>query len=797
MKQLILNLSITLSLPFSGVVFAQSPLPPLTQVQSKGKPFTRQKTKPSTQDENKTIPPQDQDNDVQPTPTPQTSPTTKPAAQKDTGVFKVTDRGKVNLDFVDAEIAEIAKSISELTERNFVFDEKVRGKITLVSPSPVSIDEAYQAFISALEVKNFTVVKVGKLYKIVPIRDMKTQPLRTSSNKPYGNYDEFITRLIPIAHSNAQELAKSLRGLVSKNGDLIAYAPTNMLILTDNVANIQRMLKIIDRLDQEGFQESIQFIPLEFAAAQDVAEKIEKLFDIQGSNKNAPTVPNRPNNPANNGNAPANDFSITEGSHFISKIIPDERTNSLIVVANKEGIKRIKDVIVQLDQAMQDLAGKGRVHVHYLQYADATEMAAILSGVSDNSSDSDNNRNSRFRNNIISGQPYRNPNINRNNPNDTNAGSPVLSDEVKVTADPYTNALIITASPTDYESLIPVINKLDIRRPQAFVEAMILEVNLDKASEFGLTGHGGGDLGGGAKIFGATTFGSNSSAFPSTDPTALQGFSALLQGPTFDLPLAGGDILTLPAYGGLFKMLQSNGTINVLSTPNILTQDNTEAEIVVGRVVPFITAQGRDVNNQPINQVQREDVATTLRITPQINSSDELTLNIFQESQDLVAGANVETFGPTTSKRSTKTTVLVKDGQTVTIGGLISDKISDTESKVPVLGDIPIIGWLFKNKTKSRTKTSMVLFITPHIIRYPEDLERITVDKNEERKRFLKRNRIDEHPDLKYKKLEENIRIKNKDKQNTPQAPITGPSDDFFDSQQTTAQFFTQKESGK
>ncbi|MCI5071576.1 type II secretion system secretin GspD [bacterium] len=782
MKQRRPHLSTLFSLTFLSVtVFAQSPLPPLTQVQNSTQKSSVKQI-PQAQPAAK---PQNKETDSA---RPKVTPTKKPVAQKkDTGVFKVTDKGKVNLDFVDAEIAEIAKSISELTERNFVFDEKVRGKITLVSPSPVSIDEAYQAFISALEVKNFTVVKVGKLYKIVPIRDMKTQPLRTSSRKPYGNYDEFITRLVPIQHSNAQELVKSLRGLVSKNGDLIAYAPTNMLILTDNVANIQRMLKIINRLDQEGFQESIQFIPLEYAAAQDVAEKIEKLFDIQGSKKGPSNTPNRPSTP-NNANTPSNDFSGAEGSHFISKIIPDERTNSLIVVANKEGIKRIKDVIVQLDQAMQDLAGKGRVHVHYLQYADATEMAEILSGVSSNSANNDDNRNSRLRrrNTILSSQAYRNPNINRNT-NDNTSGSPVLSDEVQVTADPYTNALVITASPTDYESLIPVINKLDIRRPQAFVEAMILEVNLDKASEFGLTGHGGGDLGGGAKIFGATTFGSNSSAFPSTDPTALQGFTALLQGPTFDLPLAGGDILTLPAYGGLFKMLQSNGTINVLSTPNILTQDNTEAEIVVGRVVPFITAQGRDVNNQPINQVQREDVATTLRITPQINSSDELTLEIFQESQDLVAGANVETFGPTTSKRSTQTTVLVKDGQTVTIGGLISDKISDSESKVPVLGDIPIIGWLFKNRTKSRNKTSLVLFITPHIVRYPEDLERITMDKNDERKRFLKRNRMDDHPDLKYKKLEETIRIKNKNKENTPSAPITGPSNDFFDSQKTTA----------
>lgn len=660
----------------------------------------------------------------------------------DTGILKKNNKGLVNLDFINAEIGDIAKSISELTQRNFVFDEQVRGKITLVSPQPVTVEEAYRAFISALEVKNFTVIKIGRLYKIVPIRDMKTQAIPTDESSA-GGFDEFVTRLIPVKHTNALELSKSLRSLVSKNGDLTAYGPTNTLIITDALGNIKRLLKIVENLDQKGFQESVQVIPLKYAPASDTADKVQKIFGVSGRD-----AASRMQNP--NGTSPE------DAGQFISSILADERTNSLIVVANAEGFERIKMVVKQIDQAIIDQAGKGRVHVHYLQYADASELAATLSGVAPSKNSGSATRNAP--NNIFTTTPQGmvTPPTAPRLP--MAAGPGMMGENVKITADVFTNSLVITASPSDYESLLPVINKLDIRRPQAFVEAMILEVNIDKASDLGFTGNLGGDIKD-AKVFGTTNFGSNSSIFLPTSGAALQGLSAIVQGPTFDIPLTDGKTLTIPGYGALFKALQSNGTINVLSTPNILTQDNTEAEIVVGSVVPFITAQGRDVNNQPINQIQREDVAMTLKITPQINSSDELTLQINQESQDLVPGADISTFGPTTSRRSAKTTVLVKDGQTITVGGLISDRIQSSQNKVPLLGDIPILGWFFKSTSKKKSKTSLVIFITPHIIRYPEDLEKVTLRKNIERERFLEQNRIADHPQLDAKKLKESLKV--------------------------------------
>ena len=658
-------------------------------------------------------------------------------------------RGLVSLDFVNVEISEIVKSISEITRRNFIYDEKVRGKITLVSPKPVTVDEAYRAFISALEVKELTVLKIGGLYKIIPIRDMKTQPL--ASESATGSQDEFITRIIPVQHTNADEISKSLRGLVSKNGDLISYPATNSIILTDSIANIRRITDIIKKLDQKGFQESIQIIKLKYAPASDTAEKITRIFEL-----NAPrnVVPNAQGNIDNN-------------SKVITKVIPDERTNSIIVVANAEGFRRIQELIDQVDRTFIEDTGKGRVHVHYLQYADATELAATLGGVTPARANTSTGRNTSGNGSIFpqGGNAQQTPQV---QPAARNTGGGAqLGDDIKITADPFTNALIITASPTDYESLLPIIHKLDIRRPQAFVEAMILEVDINKASEIGIAGNGAGTIKG-AKVFGATTFGNNSSVFLPTAGDSLQGLALGVQGSTISIPLSGGENLTIPVFGGFFRALQTSGVVNVLSTPNILTQDNTEAEIVVGQVVPFITAQGRDVNNQPINQVQRENVAITLRLTPQINSSDELTLKIFQENQDLVASADSATLGPTTSKRSAQTTVLVKDGQTITIGGLINDRILDSTSKVPILGDIPLIGWLFKSKSKSKRKTSLVILLTPHIIRYPEDMEKISIRKNQERMDFNKQNLVEEHPGLKQYKLDRDLHVPTTQKKFTP-----------------------------
>jgi general secretion pathway protein D len=704
-----------------------------------------------------------------------------PVATRDPSA-KLKKNDLINLDFVNADIAEITKSISELTKRNFILDDQVHGKITIISPKPVTVEEAYQAFISALAVKNYTVVPAGKMLKIVPLRDMKNNPIPTDVTGSAGGDDAFITKLIPLRYISATEMSKSLRNLVTKNGDVISYDPTNTLIITDAIGNLRRLEKIVRRLDQQGFQSSMEVLHLKYSSASDISDKLRQIFELdkQGQPQAGPNVPAQPGQQASSPDM--------TGSQFISKIIPDERTNSIIVMANQEGMRRVKEVVYAIDQSMADEIEKGRIHVHYLQYADATELVGTLSSltggggaVGRKGKTATPTRNNRPA--FTGAQPASVPPPPVPAPGGaTSGGSATLFDgDVKLTADVPTNALVITATSGDYKSMLPVIRKLDIRRPQAFVEAMILEVDVDKALDVGVANHLGTQFGSNndTTVFGATNFGDKSSIFLPTTPSAMQGFTFGLQGRTIDIPVAGGQSLTIPVYGSLFRALQTNGTINVLSTPNILTSDNKEAEIVVGQVVPFITAQGRDINNQPINQIQRENVAITLRVTPQINESDDVTMEIFQEVQDLVPGADINTFGPTTSNRTAKTSVVVKDGQTVTVGGLISDREQTSVSKVPVLGDIPLIGWFFKSKNRTKRKTSLAIFLTPHIIRAPEDLQDLSIRKNRERQKFLEENNVDEHPAIRKYNLDKSLSTP-PNKVGVPTVPSDSPTGSFL-----------------
>jgi len=663
--------------------------------------------------------------------------------------IKMNEKGKIQLDFVNAEISDLAQSIGELTKRNFIIDDKVRGTITIISPQPVTVDEAYSAFISALEVKGFAVTKVGQMHKIVPLREMNKMAIPTDVSTTAGGDDAFVTRLIPVKNTRSSEIAKTLRNLLTKNGDMISYDPTNTLIITDSVSNLRRLIRIIERLDQSGLEANINIIKLQYSPAVDTAEKVKKVFDLGASGAGVPN--------AEGGS----------GVQYVSKIIPDERTNSLIVASSQEAFERIAAFVKRLDSTLGDQASSGRIHVHYLNYADSKELAATLAGVSASASKKNNPGSSSSGNRR--NQPQQQTQAAEGSSAPVVAG--LLGGDVEIVADEQTNALIITASGNDYQSLVPVINKLDKRIPQAFVEAMILEVDVDKVTDVGVAGNFGNDIRDPrSQVFGATTFGSTSSILLPATTDALQGFVGGIRAPSISVPLGGGQTLDIPVFGGLFKALQTSGIVNVLSTPNILTRDNKEAEIIVGSKVPFVTTSGRDINNLPINQVQREDVALTLRVKPQINSSDELTMDIFQEIQDIISNSDIN--GPTTSKRSAKTTVLVKNGQTVTIGGLISDRVSSSKSKVPLLGDIPLIGWLFRSSKNEKKRMSLLMYLTPNIIRSPEDLETMSLQKNYERKEFMRKNRADEHPGINNYGL--NRELKAPSNPTPPDSPTSG-----------------------
>jgi general secretion pathway protein D len=642
----------------------------------------------------------------------------------------------VQLDFAEVEIRDVVKAISKITGKNFILDDRVRGKVTIISPAKVTVKEAYEAFLSALEVKNFSVVEEGKVTKILPIREIKSSaiPSDPNSDLPYGA--SFITRIIPILYINANEIVQSLRSLVSPNGSITAYGPTNSLIVTDSASNIRRLMKIITKLDRRGFQEGIEVIPVTYASASEMAKILNDLFKIDQKNAN---VPKRRSTRGS---------QDVEGGQIISKILPDDRTNSLIIVANREGVEKVLAVIRRLDHEMRLEEGKGRIHAHYLENADAEEMASTLSGLTGSggggSKKSKSSRNTTKSGAVPGGAggdfplPQSFPTAGKSSGSST---IDLFEGDVRVSPDSSTNSLVIVASPQDYESLKPVIDKLDIRRRQVFVEAIILEVNLSKSLDVGVAGHGAQGFGANNDntLFGGTTFGALNSLKDPISTAAAAGSGGLFgfRGKNIDLGFG-----SIPLYGAVFRALQTDQIVNVLSTPNILTTDNKPAEILVGQNVAVPLQTSLDQKNQPITSFDRKDVGISLKVTPQVNESNFITMDIEQTIEEV--GPQDKLGQPSFSKRKAQTSVVVENEQTIVIGGLISDSETETKSKVPILGDVPLLGWLFQNKSKTKERKNLMIFITPYIVGNSTDAQNITRDKDIQRQRFNRRNRMEE-----------------------------------------------------
>jgi general secretion pathway protein D len=656
--------------------------------------------------------------------------------------------GRVSLDFHDVEIADIAKSISEITGRNFLLDDRAKGKITIISPTPVSVDEAYQAFLSALEVKNLCAVEIGAMTKIIPLRECRKNKIPVEdSDRTKASGDQPVTRLIPLKYINANEIKTALKELISNTGMIVAYGPTNTLMITDSASNIDRLMLIIQKLDRQNFQATVEVIPLKYAQASDVAEKLNNIFEQKGMSR-------------------TRRGSDVEGGADVSKILPDLRTNSIIVTATREGLERTLDLLQELDRPIEYKSAQGRIHFKHLQHADATELSTILTQLISGASTS-----KKKQDNKAPTSPTSAPQAPGTEPlpweEDLQPPAPIVSsesnalvrsagglfqDDVRVVADPATNSLVVTASPTDYSMLEPVIDQLDQRRRQVFVETLIMEVNLSKGLQVGLAGHGG--LKNGSNVaFGSlsSSRGPNpqdkfSSAVASQDPKMLAGLPGMVLGTsatkTFNI---GG--LALPIQGAMFQALQTNGIVNVLSTPNILTTDNKKAEILVGKDVPFIASTATLTSGAAQTSINRAKIGINLSVQPKINDGDEVTLDVEQKIQDVLTKDKDMADIPT-SERSAKTTVVAQNGQTIVIGGLIQDSEKKTTSKVPLLGDIPLLGYLFRDTSVTRDKMNLVIFLTPHIIHDPMDLTRISVKKNNERRKFNKKHGIGENKAL-------------------------------------------------
>ncbi|RJO68523.1 MAG: type II secretion system protein GspD, partial [Myxococcales bacterium] len=631
--------------------------------------------------------------------------------RKDYQEFK---RGeKYYIDFYDQELLEFVKQMSEKFKVNFILSDKVKGgKITIISPNPVTREEAWQAFLSALQSKELALVRVGQFYKIISIRDAQRSPIKTyMEGGTTDPSDEVITYLLKLKYLSIQDVDKILKDLKSKDGEIISFEPTNTLLITDAAINIRRMVKIVNELDLPGGRDAIHVIDIYYANASDVAEKLNQIFGDKSGQKQTAKVktPPRKGAPQDKGGTEGESVQVT-----LTNVIADERTNQLIIVAPREAMPRILDMITRLDMP---IPGDGQVHVYYLENANSEELAQTLTGFTAGSGQA-------AQKGGKGGKP----------------GSAVLFEgEVKVTADKSTNSLVVVASAKDFGALKKVIRQLDIRRRQVFVEAVIMEVTLSKNNTMGFSMAGGYsfDIGGETvPVYGATTLGSMSAV--ALDPTTLSGMAVGLRGP--DLKGTEGVLgegISFPSFGVLLQMVQTDSDANVLSTPHILTMDNEEAEIIVGSNVPFITGQARDSNNRPVLSIQRQDVALTMKIKPQINESDFIRLQVQQEITELVSIS--ETLGPTTTKRAAKSVVVVKDNQTIVIGGLLRDRQTNDADKVPLLGDLPILGRLFRRDKDVKEKTNLLIFLTPHIIKDEEDFKRIFKRKMDERNEFLRR----------------------------------------------------------
>jgi general secretion pathway protein D len=612
----------------------------------------------------------------------------------------------ITIDFDNVDIHLFIKYISELTGKNFVVDKAVQGNVTIISPTKISEDEAYQLFESVLEVNGFTTVAAGAITKIMPAARALSQNINTLSHGESSRpEDKIVTQIIPLHYTTPEEMKKVLLPLVSKTSVVIAHTQSGMLIVTETLSNIQKLLTIIEAIDVPLTDEEIAVIPLTHASATVTATAINAIFQqTQGSK---------------------------EGKIASLKVVGYEPINSLILVASPVNVTRVKRLVAMLDTEMKQ--NEGNIHVVYLQHATAKELATVLTA--------------------LPGQQSTDP---------TKKGeAPAISKDVKIMPDIETNSLIITASRTEFQELENVIKKLDIPRRMVYLEALIMEVDADATFDVGvnwmaggtfhdgtgqlLTGFGGSD---GLKLANIIDGSPAVAAVAATATTAavaaVPATVAVGQGFSLGILKQGIEIggVTFPDIGAVLRAYKTDTHVNVIATPQILTTDNKKAEISIGENVPYQTrvqeSIGTTGTTNPTNPItdsigyanyEYKDIATKLTITPQINQADILRLEIATEVSKLKAGSQADR--PTTFKRTATTTVLVKDNNTIVIGGIIGQDDTEGEYKVPLLGDIPLLGWLFKEKSTSRKKTNMFIFITPRIIKNPGDMTGVTAIKTD------------------------------------------------------------------
>ncbi len=660
------------------------------------------------------------------------------------GTASVRPGEPVTLNFANAEIEAVARTMATITGRNVVVDPRVRGQINLVTEHAVPPAKAFDQFLAALRLQGFTVVEASGLYKVVPEADAKLQGgsvsvAQSGASGPAGG--QIVTQIYRLNHESAANLVPVLRPLISPNNTINVSPGTNALVITDYADNLQRLGKIIAAMDVSTASD-VEIIPLKHAIATDLAPLVARLVET-GSSAGAPGA--------------AAGQSDTGAK---TTLLAEPRSNALVLrAANPARVAQVRALVERLDQppAPGSSAASGNIHVVYLKNADATKLAATLraamaagSANAGGASTSTPSTASTSAPALGSGLSSTGSSTSTSSANSglgagaSNSAAPANQPSTggQIQADPTTNSLIITAPEPQYRQLRAVIDKLDGRRAQVLVESLIVEVNANKLAEFGIQWQGVmgkqgdgtiGVIGTNSGAAGANILGITSALASGNAGTIGTAVGTLGGGLNLALaPRVGGQYY----LGALANFLQNSGDANVLSTPNLMTLDNEEAKIVIGNNVPFVTGSyantgGNSGAVNPFTTVERKDVGLMLRVRPQINENGTVKMAIYQEVSKIDDATLKNANGPTTSKRSIESNVLVEDGSIIVLGGLLEDSYAQAEDKVPLLGDMPIVGNLFRSENRSRKKTNLMVFLRPVVVRDAAASDALMIDRYE------------------------------------------------------------------
>ena len=599
----------------------------------------------------------------------------------------------VKLDFDNVDVTVLIKFFSELTGRNFIVDQKVAGKITAYSPTPISIDEAYPVFLTIMEMNKFRVVQSGNIYQILPEADAR--PAAGTADSPGFRPlpAELVTRVIPLDQSSAAALGKFLPEMLGEHGSVAVYAPSNTLIVTTSAALMQKVLTVVNQVDRGKNQPSFRTFDLSHANAGATAEKVRRM--LQARSKHGESMGQ-------------SHFAIVEG---------DERTGNIVVVADPDSMRIIEQSIASFDQPT--ISGKGDMRVIPLTFASAEDLATVIT-------------------NLVSGHT---PRSGSSTINDDAAGQTerTLVSDVSVVADKASNSLLVAASPRDFDTIRELVTQLDVERRQVYVEAMIVEVSTETIKNLGINWHAGGT---------SRTGGTDYLFFGGSRPGNVAIGAQALGETILMTPPAGGSLgvisspitfagLSFTSLNILANFMRTDNRFHILATPQLMTLDNEEATVVVAENIPFLTqsAVGTSTTDRIVQSVEYRDVGITLKIRPQVSSNGTIKLKIQQivsriASPGIISDGQILTM-PSTRRREVNTMVALEDGQTLVIAGLIAQDMNDRLNKVPGLGDIPGLGWLFKSKEDKMVDTNLLLFLTPKVIASKEDALALEIAKRQ------------------------------------------------------------------